>query len=110
MSVIIPVQEVLDIRGKSQLTPLTIGLAAAETAALTTTTPDEAVYYIWSDVDCYFRVNSAAGGTACTVDNGLILLANNPVSVILKVGDVINAITVTAASGTLRRFLLNRAV
>ena len=108
MATIISIQEALDIRGRSQLTPLTIGLAAAETAALTTATPDEGIYYVWSDVDCYFRVNSAAGGTACTVANGMVLLANNPVSVVLRVGDVINAITVTAASGTLRRFLISR--
>jgi len=108
MSGIIPIQEVMDIRDRSQLTPLTIGLAAAETAAMATTNPPVAIYYVWSDVDCYFRVNSAAGGTAATVSNGMILLAYNPISVVIRQGDVVNAITVTAASGVLHRMLLNR--
>lgn len=108
MSGIIPIQEVMDIRGVVQLTPLTIGLAAAETAAMATTNPTVAVYYVWSDVDCYFRVNTASSGDAASVATGMILLAYNPICVVLRQGDVVNAITVTAASGTLHRMLLNR--
>lgn len=108
MSGIIPVREAMDIRGVVQLTPLSIGLAAAETAVMGDTVPKEAVYYVWSDEDCYFRVNVGAGGTAASVATSMILLADNPICVVLRQGDVVNAITVTAASGTLRRMLLNR--
>lgn len=108
MSGIIPIQEVMDILDVSQLTPLAIGLAAVETSAMDTTNPKTAVYYVWSDVDCYFRVNSAGSGTAATINNSMILLANNPISVVLRQGSVVSAITVAAASGTLRRMLLNR--
>lgn len=108
MSGTIPIQEIMDIRDRSQLTPLTIGLVATETAAMDTTNPVVGVYYMWSDVDCYFRINSAAGGTAATTSNGMLLLAYNPISIVIRQTDVVNAITVTAASGTLRRMLLNR--
>lgn len=108
MSGILVTQEIIDIQGVVQLTPLTIGLAAVETAAMATTNPLVAVYRVWADENCYFRVNTAVGGTAASVATGMVLYANQPISLVLRQGDVVNVITVLAASGTFRRMLLNR--
>lgn len=109
MSMIIDNQEVLDIRGKSQLSPMNIALAVAEYNGFTATDlPLCGIYYVWATENCYLKHNTAIGQTACTAANGIMLNARTTIDMRIQRGDVISALTETAASGVLR-FILIRA-
>ena len=104
---IIDVQEVYDIRARSQLTPMSIDVAVAEYNGFTgSDIPTVGIYTVWSTVNCHIKHNTAAGQTACTSENGLMLNARVPVDMRISKNDVISAIADTTA-GKLR-FMLTK--
>lgn len=91
-------QEVLTVRGQLQLPVLSITTSPAETAAWNDQGLDKGVYYMWSTVDAWFLHKTAPGGDDDPdATTGVLLLANNPVSIEILLGDVISA---QAQSGT----------
>lgn len=100
-------QEVLTIRGKVQMDSLAINDAAeSETAAWNDNEASVGVYYMWSSTNCHLLHKVAAGGTAAGDTTGMLLLANNPVSIRIWKGDVIAARAITG-SGTIKFIHLN---
>ena len=104
---IIDVQEVYDIRARSQLTPMSITTTVAEYDGFTASTiPTVGIYTVWATVDCTIKHNTATGQTACTAENGLMLNARVPVDLRISKNDVISALSDTT-SGKLR-FMLTK--
>lgn len=86
------ITEVLNIRGFSQGTPLSISTSAAQTAALT-----EGFYDVWSSVDAYIKVETTA--TDVTSSNGYLIRTGSTVTVAVPAGCKLGAIA--GSSGTL---------
>lgn len=101
------VQEIFDIRGMRQLTPLNLTTTAAETAPFDDLGVEGAVYYMWSEVDCYFIQKIQGDSDSATLENSIYLHAMTPVSIAILKGDKINARSVTG-TGKLRFVRLNR--
>lgn len=100
-------QEVLTIRGKVQLPSLdTVTANETETAAWNDSGISVATYYMWATTDCHILHKLAAGGTAAGPTTGVLLLADNPVSIRINLGDVIAARAV-ADAGTVKFMRLN---
>lgn len=101
-------QEILDVVDRVQYTKLVIN-NVSETESAVWNDPDVqvAVYYVWSEVNCYFRVKSFPGGTAVTADTGCLLLANNPICIVIGKGQVFAALS-SSGAGNVRFFRLNR--
>lgn len=95
---VIDVQEVYDIRGRVQLTPMAIGTTAAEYNGFTgTDIPQIGIYTVWSTVACHIKHNKAVSETACTEDNGLLVNPKVPFDMRIYKNDVISAISDTTA-------------
>ena len=106
---VLDVQEIYNVRGMSQVNSFVISTAAAESSPFTDMGNEagtSAVYAMWSTVDCHWKHNTAAGGTACTASNGIYLPANMIVTLRIFYGDVINALG--TSSGTLKFIQVNR--
>lgn len=104
---IIDVQEVYEIRGRSQLTAMSITSVVSEYNGFTgSDIPTVGIYTVWATVDCTIKHNTAAGQTACTAENGLILNARVPVDMRIYKNDVISALS-DSASGKVR-FMLTK--
>jgi len=87
------VQQPVDLEGNAQGTPLVIGGAAAQTAALL-----EGVYDLWSDVDCWIKVATTANDV--TAVTGYLLRALISIPLIVRANRKIGAIT-EGGAGTL---------
>lgn len=107
MASVIDIQETLDVRGRSQLTPMDITTTVSEYDGFTSTVsiPVQGLYYMWATVACHFKHNTATGQTACTALNGVMLLANNPISIRISRNDVISALADTT-TGKLKFILI----
>lgn len=104
---VIDVQEVYDIRGRAQLTPMTIDVTAAEYNGFTgTDIPQIGLYTVWATVACHIKHNTAVGQTACTADNGLLVNPKVPFDMKICKNDVISAIADTTAGNL--KFMLTR--
>lgn len=104
------VQEIFMVRGQLQMPKLALTTTASETAAWNDNDLDLGVYYMWSNADCYFLHKIAAGGGSIpNADTGVILLANNPVTIEILKGDVISAQTI-AGTGELHFIRINRGI
>lgn len=104
---ILDVQEVYDIRGKSQLTAMDITIVVAEYNGFTgSDIPTVGIYTVMPTVNCYIKHNTAVSQTACTAENGLMLNARVPVDMRISKNDVISAIADTT-TGKLR-FMLTK--
>ena len=106
---VLDVQEIYNVRGQSQVNSFDISTSAAESSIFTDMGNEagtSAVYAMWSTVSCHWKHNTAAGGTACTADNGIYLPANMIVTLRINYGDVINALG--SAAGRLKFIQVNR--
>ena len=92
------VMDAVDVKGNTQAS-FSISSTAAQSSALDSAASYQAgLYDVWADVDCYIKVATTANDV--TVANGYLLRANNTIPVVVRPGDKIGAITVSA-SGTL---------
>lgn len=107
MAGVIDVQETLDVRGRSQLTPMDITTTVSEYNGFTDTSaiPVIGLYYVWSTVDCHFKHNTATGQAACTALTGVFLNNKNPISIKIHRNDVISALADTT-TGKLKFILI----
>lgn len=104
---IIDVQEVYDIRGRSQLTAMAITTVVSEYNGFTASDiPTVGIYAVWSTVNCTIKHNTAVSQTACTAENGIILNARVPIDMRISKNDVISALADTT-TGKLR-FMLTK--
>lgn len=87
------VTDPVDIEGQAQAN-FAFTVAANQSAAL-----NEGVYDVWSDQDCYVKIDSVAANDV-TTSTGYLLLANNVVPMTVREGSKIGAIRRTA-DGTL---------
>lgn len=86
------VSDAIDLYSNSR-TDIATSTVAAQSAALT-----EGLFDVWSDVDCYIKVNPTASDV--TAANGYLLRANNTVVVFVRPGHKIGAI-LAVGTGTL---------
>jgi len=97
------VSEWLSVLGQSQLSSLAF-VTASETSKtfVGNEIPENAVYYIWSDQDCFFLVRPAGVTTPLASNStGVLMLAKNPMSVEIPLGANL-AVRGDTAAGTLR--------
>lgn len=89
------VQEILTVRGQVREIDLAIttGAEAEKSFPMTGETgySKSGVYYMWSDVDCYFLHKTVTGGTAASATTGIKLLANNMITIRITQNDIIAA-------------------
>lgn len=107
---VLDVQEIYNVRGKSQVNSFTISTVAAESATFTDMGNEagtSAVYGMWSEVACHWKHNTAASQTACTSENGIYLPSYTIVTLRINYGDVINALALSG-TGKLRFIQMNR--
>ena len=103
------ITECLDIRGKQQNTKLSFSDTPQETGAWNDpnlVSGGIGVYYMWSTVNAYLLHKLATGGTEVTADTGVMLLANSPISIKIRQGDILRAKAASVASGELHFILL----
>ena len=108
---VLDVQEIYNVRGKSQVNSFAVGAAAAESAAFTdmgNESGTSAVYAMWCDQAIYWRHNTAAGGSAASTTTGIYLAANSIITLRIFYGDVINALVPSGVAGTLHFIQINR--
>jgi len=101
-------REVLDCCDKVQLTALTITDVEVVSDPWNDGGIATGVYYMWSTVDLHFLLRSTVGGAAVTDLTGVILLAYNPISVVIPKGTYIHAVAATGKSGALKFLQLDR--
>jgi hypothetical protein len=69
-------------------------------AATAGSTPDlnEGIYDVWAGTDIFVKVAPASDATAVTAANGYLIRANNTVSLLVRQGSHINALSVAGTT------------
>lgn len=95
--------EYLEIRDKVQVNSVAlVAGVAANIGPWSDNTCKQGLYYIWSDTECYFKLQSTAIVGDVTAETGIILNAKNPIVIQINEGDYLSVVGITGASGKLR--------